>query len=256
MAIDDLPMPVVTFLNAIGVEWPYINEDSLHHFAGLTREFGQAVAQTHEDATQAVANIAHAYQGASTQTMSSGWAHLSAQHVQEVTDACSVLADALEAWAVYVVAQKGEALVQLVELAIGYATALAAAPETLGASLTAIPELEELGEALGNSLIQDLEQYVSERWSKPPRNPLWPRWRPCSRGWTGRTPPGVRTLSAPAACNSSWGWSNNTWACSASTPRRCDRTRRTSMPKRPGSSSDGGRARPAQRSDRPQRHLR
>jgi hypothetical protein len=160
MAIDDLPMPVVTFLNAIGIAWPYINEDSLSHFATLTREFGQAVAQTHEDATQAVANIAQAYQGPSTQAMSSGWAHLSARHVHEVTEACSLLADALDAWAVYVVAQKGQALLQLVELAVGYATALAAAPETFGASLAALPELEELGEALGNSLIQDLEQYV------------------------------------------------------------------------------------------------
>lgn len=153
-------MPVVTFLNVIGIEWPYINEDSLHHFATLTREFGQAVAQTHEDATQAVANIGQAYQGASSQAMASGWAHLSAQHVDEVTEACSVLGDALDAWAVYVVAQKGEALVELVELAIGYATALAAAPETFGASLGALPGLEELGEALGNSLVQDLEQYV------------------------------------------------------------------------------------------------
>lgn len=160
MAIDDLPMPVVTFLNVIGVEWPYINEDSLHSFAQLTREFGQAVEQTHQDATEAVNNIAQAYQGASTQAMTSGWAHLSAAHVKDVTAACGVLADALEAWAVYVVAQKAEALVQLVELAVGYATALAAAPETFGASLAALPGLEELGEALGNSLIQDLEQYV------------------------------------------------------------------------------------------------
>lgn len=160
MAIDDLPLPVVTFLNAIGIEWPYLNEDSLHQFAQITREFGQAVAQTHEDATQAVSNIAQAYQGPSTRAMSSGWAHLSAAHVNEVTEACSILADALDAWAVYVVAQKGQALLQIGELAVGYVAALAAAPETLGASLAALPGLEELGEALGNSLIQDLEQYV------------------------------------------------------------------------------------------------
>jgi len=160
VAVDDLPFPVVTFLNAIGVEWPYINEDALHHFAQLTREFGQAVAQTHEDATRAVTGIADAYQGGSSQAMSAGWAHLSAAHVHEVTEACSILADALDAWALYVVAQKGQALLQLGELAFGYAAALAAAPETAGASLAALPGLEELGEALGNSLIQDLEQYV------------------------------------------------------------------------------------------------
>lgn len=28
MAIDDLPLPIVTFLNAIGVPWPYLNEDT------------------------------------------------------------------------------------------------------------------------------------------------------------------------------------------------------------------------------------
>jgi hypothetical protein len=37
VAIDDLPMPVVTFLNAIGVPWPYINEDQVTRFATLTR---------------------------------------------------------------------------------------------------------------------------------------------------------------------------------------------------------------------------
>ena len=138
-------MPVVTFLNAIGIDWPYLNEDSLHQFAQLTREFGQAVEQTHQDATQAVANIAQAYQGPSSRAMSTGWTHLSATHVNEVTEACSILADALDAWAVYVVAQKGEALVQIGELAFSYVAALAAAPETFGASLAALPGLERAG---------------------------------------------------------------------------------------------------------------
>lgn len=34
MAIDDLPLPVVNFLNAIGVPWPYINEDQVTEFRG------------------------------------------------------------------------------------------------------------------------------------------------------------------------------------------------------------------------------
>ena len=190
MAADDLPLPVVTFLNAIGVEWPYINEDSLHQFAGLTREFGQAVGQTHEDATQAVANIAEAYQGSSSQAMSNGWAHLSATHVREVTEACSVLADALDAWAIYVVVQKGQALLQLVELAMGYVAALAAAPETFGASLAALPELEELGEALGNSLIQDLEQYVIGQVIEAASKPLAAKVEAMLQGLDWKNAPG------------------------------------------------------------------
>src|SRR6266700_1577494 len=35
MAIDDLPGPVVNFLNVIGVPWPYINEDQVSQFATL-----------------------------------------------------------------------------------------------------------------------------------------------------------------------------------------------------------------------------
>lgn len=199
MAIDDLPMPVVTFLNAIGIEWPYLNEDSLHSFANLTREFGQAVAQTHEDATQAVGNIAQAYQGASTQAMSSGWAQLSATHVQEVTAACTILADALDAWAVYVVAQKGQALAQLIELAVGYATAIAAAPETFGASLAALPGLEELGEALANSLIQDLEQYVIGQVIEAASKPLVAKVEAMLSGldWSN-APGGVDPLGSPS----------------------------------------------------------
>ena len=160
MAVDDLPGPVVNFLNIIGIDWPYINEDSLHQFATLVREFKTAVEQTHQDATQVVAKIAQAHQGASTEQMSSGWAELSNRHVTEILDASSVVADALDAWAVFVVAQKIEAIGQLIELATGYFAAIAAAPETFGASLAALPGLEEIGQTLGNTLLQSLEQYA------------------------------------------------------------------------------------------------
>ena len=60
MAVDDLPLPVVNFLNVIGVPWPYLNEDSLTEFASLTRDFATAVETTHKDATTAIAGIATA----------------------------------------------------------------------------------------------------------------------------------------------------------------------------------------------------
>ena len=63
MAIDDLPLPVVNFLNVIGVPWPYIDEDVVLRFAALTRDFAQAVETTHNDATRAIAGIADAHQG-------------------------------------------------------------------------------------------------------------------------------------------------------------------------------------------------
>ena len=160
MAIDDLPMPVVTFLNVIGVEWPYINEDSVMQFASLVRDFGTAVQTTHEDATAAVQGIAQAYQSASTEQMSSGWAELSARHVTELVDGSKILADALEAAAAYVVAQKAAAVVELVTMAAALVADQAAAVATFGLAEAAVPAIMAAGRALMKSLVQDLEQYI------------------------------------------------------------------------------------------------
>lgn len=160
MAIDDLPMPVVNFLNVIGVEWPYVNEDSIHQFATLVREFGQAVERTHQDATATVSKIAQAHQGASTRQMVSGWSELSDRHVREIVDGSGIVADALDAWAAYIVVQKLEAIGQLVEMAAEFIADQAASVATLGIAEAALPLIIEAGQKLGQSLIQDLEQYV------------------------------------------------------------------------------------------------
>ena len=96
MAVDDLPLPVVNFLNVIGVPWPYIDEDTVAKFADLTRDCARAVENTHADASRSIGAIADAHQGASTEAMSSGWTTMSSKHVYEVVDACHVLADALD----------------------------------------------------------------------------------------------------------------------------------------------------------------
>lgn len=160
MAIDDLPGPVVNFLNVIGIEWPYVNEDSIHQFATLVREFGQAVERTHQDATDTISKIAQAHQGASTRQMVSGWAELSDRHVKELVAGSVIVADALEAWAGYIVLQKAEAIVQLVEMAAEFFADQAASVATLGLAEAALPLIIEAGQKLGQSLIQDLEQYV------------------------------------------------------------------------------------------------
>lgn len=160
MAIDDLPMPVVTFLNVIGVKWPYINEDSVMQFASLVRDFGTAVQTTHEDATAAIQGIAQAYQSPSTAKMSSGWAELSARHVTELVDGSKVLADALEVAAAYIVAQKAAAVVELVTMAAAFVADQAAAVATFGLAEAAVPAILAAGRALMDSLVQDLEQYI------------------------------------------------------------------------------------------------
>jgi len=160
VAIDDLPLPVVNFLNVIGVEWPYINEDQLMEFATLVREFSTAVGTTHQDATTALATIGRAYQSAASETMLNGWKRLSATYVTEILDGCAVLADALDGAAGYIVAQKVEAIATLIGMAAAFVADQAAAAVTFGIAEAAVPLIVEGAEKLVDSLIMDLEQYI------------------------------------------------------------------------------------------------
>jgi hypothetical protein len=171
MAIDELPLPVVNFLNIIGVPWPYLNEETVWQFARLVRAFRQAVIRTHQEATQAVSDIAKAHKGASTETMVSGWAKLSAQHVDEIADGCTVLADALDAAGYYIVAQKGVAIVELVGMAEAFFADQAAAVATFGLAEAAVPLIIEGARVLTKTLVVTVIQYVTgeviEKAAKP-----------------------------------------------------------------------------------------
>lgn len=173
MAIDDLPLPVVNFLNIIGVPWPYLNENTVWQFARLVRAFRQAVIRTHQEATQAVSEIAKAHKGASTETMVSGWAKLSAQHVDEIADGCTVLADALDAAGYYIVAQKGVAIAELVGLAEAFFADQAAAVATLGLAEAAVPLIIETARVLTKALVETVAQYFAGELIEKAAKPLF-----------------------------------------------------------------------------------
>ena len=187
MAIDDLPLPVVNFLNVIGVPWPYLDEDTVLRFAALTRDFAQAVETTHADATRAIAGIADAHQGASTEAMTSGWAAMSSKHVYEVVDACHVLAGALDVAAGYIVAQKAEAAAILVGLAVAFVADQAAAVATAGLAEAAVPVLVAGAERLVKSLIMDLEQHLVGQVVEAAAKPLFAKVEAAMAGldWSG-----------------------------------------------------------------------
>ncbi len=160
MAIDDLPLPVVNFLNAIGVPWPYVDEDTVWQFASLVREFAQAVQATHQDASESAAAIARAHQSVSTAAMASGWAKLSARHFDEIVAGAAVLADALDAAGGYIVAQKAEAIAELAGMAAALVADQAAAVATFGLAEVALPLIEEGAARLVESLEMDLQQHI------------------------------------------------------------------------------------------------
>jgi hypothetical protein len=190
VAIDDLPMPVVTFLNVIGVPWPYLNEDQLMQFASMVREFGQAVEQTHLDATSAIANIAQAYQGPATNVMQSGWAHLSAQHVDEIVAGCHVLADALEVGAAWVVAQKIEAIAELAVMAATFVADQAAAVATVGLAEAAVPVIIAAGKKLLETLKQQIIMYLVGQIVEAAAKPLFQKIEQALSGLDWSNAPG------------------------------------------------------------------
>jgi hypothetical protein len=166
-------LPVVNFLNVIGVPWPYIDEDVLVQFATLTRQFAQAVRTTHDDATRTVAGIAEAHRSTSTEAMAAGWARMSAEHVRELVDGCQVLADALEVAAGYIVAQKVEAIAVLIGMAAAFVADQAAAVATAGVAEAAVPLIVLGARRLVKSLVMDVEQYLIARVIEAAAKPLF-----------------------------------------------------------------------------------
>lgn len=160
MAVDDLPGPVVTFLNVIGVPWPYLNEDEVRRFAVMVREFGQAVERTHQEATTAIENFAQAYQGAATRRMQSGWSQLSERHTRELVEGCGILAEALDVAADYIIAQKVEALAELIGMAATFVADQAASVATLGLAEAAVPVIIATGKKLLETLKQQIIQHI------------------------------------------------------------------------------------------------
>jgi hypothetical protein len=194
MAIDDLPGPVVTFLNVIGVPWPYINEDAVMQFAALTRNFATAVQATHEDTTSAFRGIAQGYQSVASEQMMSGWQELSDRHVSELITACHILADALDAAAGYIVAQKAAAIGDLIGMASAFLADQAAAVATLGLAEAAVPAIIAAGRALMESLVQDIVQYITGRVVEAALKPLLARVSDALSGldWSKTTPIGKK----------------------------------------------------------------
>ena len=192
MAIDDLPMPVVTFLNVIGVQWPYINEDSLIDFGNLVSEFGQAVEQTHLDATATITQLEAAYKGAAYTQLRNRWTEMSSAHVSDLVEACQVVSEACTAAAAYIVVQKGEAIVELIALAAAFIAAQAAAIETLGLSEAGAALADEAAEKLIESLEQDLEQYLIGKLAGEALKPLIAKVEAAMAGlqWPGGSGPG------------------------------------------------------------------
>jgi uncharacterized protein YukE len=171
MAIE-LPGEVESFLNFIGINWPSVNEDKVREFASHVKEFAENIEAAHRESTATVHALSEAYQGASYEALLAKWAQLSGSHMDELVQACHVVASALDAAAGVIVAMKLEAIAELVAMAAAFVADQAAAVATLGAAEAALVLIEEGAKKLVNFLEQQLEQYIIGQVVEAAVNPL------------------------------------------------------------------------------------
>ncbi|GAA2263133.1 MULTISPECIES: WXG100-like domain-containing protein [Kitasatospora] len=162
MAIE-LPDEVAQFLQLIGINWPMVNEDSVRSFADHVREFATNIDDTHHQATGTIKAMADAYQANSYELLVSKWAHLSQGHMNELVEACHVLATALDAAAEFIVAMKLECIAELIALAVSFVADQAAAVLTLGLAEAAEALVIAAAEKAVDYLEQQLVQYITSK---------------------------------------------------------------------------------------------
>ncbi|MFI9646256.1 WXG100 family type VII secretion target [Streptomyces sp. NPDC052040] len=83
----ELPGEVELFLQAIGINWPVVNEDKVREFASHVREFAQNVESTHQDSTATIGRLGASYEGESYEALLAKWAQLSNGHMAELVQA-------------------------------------------------------------------------------------------------------------------------------------------------------------------------
>jgi uncharacterized protein YukE len=129
-----LPEKVAWFLGIIGVAWPNVDEDQVLLFATHVRGFATNLAATHQSATDTVKKMGDSYTGESYTALLAAWQSRSKEHVEQLNEACGVVAVALEAAAATISGAKAAAVAELVALAATFAVEQALAVETAGIS--------------------------------------------------------------------------------------------------------------------------
>jgi uncharacterized protein YukE len=179
----ELPQPVVDLLQFIGVTWPNINEDSVRELATHVRQFAQNLEGVHQDAGSTIQDMSQAYQGASYDALVSMWAEKSTKHLQELTEACGVVADALDAGADVIVAMKGAAIAELVALAASFVADQAAAVATFGLAEAALAAIELAARKCIDFLIQEIIGYLTGEIVGAALQPLLGKVTSALEGW-------------------------------------------------------------------------
>lgn len=156
----ELPGPVAQLLNFIGIPWINVNEDKVREFATHVRMFSQNISDTHQDATTTLKELGSGYQGAAYEALMDMWGSKFTTHVTELTDACGVLATALDVGAGVIETTKIACIGELIGMAVTFVADQAAAVVTFGLSELALPAIEEAAAKAMEFAEQQIEQEI------------------------------------------------------------------------------------------------
>jgi uncharacterized protein YukE len=179
----ELPGPVVDLLQFFGINWPTINEDSVRELAGHVRQFAQNMDSVHQDAGSTIQNMGNAYQGASYEALLEMWSNKSSRHLQELTEACHVVASALEAGAEVIVGMKWAAIGELAALAVSFVADQAAAVATFGLAEAALAAIEMAARKVIDFLVQQVIGYLTSEIVGAALQPLLGKVTSAVEGW-------------------------------------------------------------------------
>ena len=182
MAIE-LPGPVVDLLQFFGIDWPRINEDAVRELATHVRQFAHNLENVHQDAGATIQSMSHAYQGASYDALLTLWTEKSTRHLQELTEACHVVADALEAGADVIIGMKTAAVAELAAIAASFIADQAAAAATFGLAEVALAGIEMAARRVTNFLVQEIIGYLTGEIVGAALQPLLGKVSAALEGW-------------------------------------------------------------------------
>ncbi|MER6222310.1 WXG100-like domain-containing protein [Streptomyces sp. 900105755] len=157
----NLPHWLAEVVNILGFNWPEIDEDQLREAAKELRKYAHHCEESHNTTHGIVTrDLQEVYAAQSYTALVQVWGGQTQKHMQELIEACRLLADGLDTAALGVEGMKDACIVQLGIAAAELIGDQAAAVVTLGLSeAAAVAEIEVQNKIL-DGILQRFEQEV------------------------------------------------------------------------------------------------
>ena len=150
-----LPGELVSLLSMLGYTWPQADEEKLFEMGHAWMNFAGSFPESLQDANAQAQRVWSGNQGAGIDAFRQAWSDQDAPSstLRDAVTASNIIGAGLMVCAGIVLALKINVIVQLVQLAIAIAQAIATAAVTFGASLAEIPIFKQITSMIIDQLI-------------------------------------------------------------------------------------------------------